>query len=276
MHHITWSASALEYFPCRYGNSRLLFRGPKKRINRNHIVVLGGSRTYGKFVATPYADLLEGGVGRQVVNLGCLNAGLDAFAQDENLISICRRADLVVLEVQPAIDITNRFYAVHPRRNDRFLQASKMMERLFPDADFAEFNFTRHMYKTLQKQWPDRVGLMLSDLQQSWVSRMGRFLDDLHGNVILLWLANSAPPLDTVDVADAPEGVSRSMIEAVRSNAADYVEVVISEEMRALGTEGMHYLPHEADMAMAMPGPVIHQQIAAALEPVLKRHLNRK
>ena len=276
MHHVTWGASALEYFPCRHGQSRLLFRGPKKRFENRHIVVLGGSRTYGKFVAAPYADLLKDGVGCQVVNLGCLNAGLDAFALDETLISIGRRADLVVLEIQAAIDITNRFYAVHPRRNDRFLQASKMMERLFPAADFTEFNFTRHMLKTLQKQWPDRIGLMMEDLQQSWVSRMGRLLDDLNGNVVLLWLADSTPPLAALDVDHAPEGVNRRMIEAVRAKAADYVEVVISDEIRNLGTEGMHYLPHEAEMAAAMPGPVVHQSVAAALEPVLDRHLSHK
>lgn len=271
MHHVTWGASALDYQPCRYGQSRLLFRGPKKQFDTNYIAVVGGGRSYGKFVATPFADLLDDALAQRVVNLGCLNAGLDAFVNNESLISICLRADLVVLEVQGITDFSNRFYAVHPRRNDRFVQASVMMERLFPEVDFVEFNFTRHMLTTLQKQWPERVELVLDDLRETWVNRMERLLKLLPNKVVLLWMSDH-PPLEPARSYEP----TLSMVERVRPHAEDFVEVVFGGDVQELGTEGMHFLPHEGDIAGAYPGPAAHLQVADALAPVLQKHMSRK
>lgn len=274
MHHVTWGASALDYQPCRYGQSRLLFRGPKKRLDTRYIAVLGGSRTYGKFVATPYSDLLEDTCGLRVINLGCLNAGLDALVSDESLISICLRSDMVVLEVQGITDLSNRFYTVHPRRNDRFVQASLMMERLFPEADFTEFNFTRHMLKALQKQWPDRVELVLSDLREAWVCRMERLCKMLPGKLMLLWLSDRPPP-DHATGLDGmvPEGVHRAMLDAIHPYAVDIIEVVIGADVSDLATEGMHFLPHETEIAKAFPGPTAHRQVAEAWQSCVGMHL---
>ena len=36
---------ALDYFPCRYGQSKLLFRGPRRKLEGNYISVLGGTAT---------------------------------------------------------------------------------------------------------------------------------------------------------------------------------------------------------------------------------------
>lgn len=267
MHHVTWGASALDYQPCRYGQSRLLFRGPKKRFDTKYIAVLGGSRTYGKFVVAPYADLLEDALRMRVVNFGCRNAGLDAFVNDQSLISICLRAELVIVEIQGITDLSNRFYTVHPRRNDRFVQASLMMERQFPQADFTRFNFTCHMLKSLQYQWPEQVSPLLSDLRETWISRMERLLKLLQGRVVLLWMGNDPPATKPVGF-----GAHRDMIDAITPYAIDYVEVIFGSEVQSLGTEGMHFLPHEAEMAKAFPGPTAHRQVAAALEAVLRSH----
>ena len=49
-------AGALDYFPCRYGASRAVFRGPERDLSRPYVALLGGSATFGKYVATPFAD----------------------------------------------------------------------------------------------------------------------------------------------------------------------------------------------------------------------------
>ena len=84
---------ALDYFPCRYGNSRLMFRGPRRDLDAPYAVVLGGTEVYGKFVPRPFLDLLEERLGRPVVNLGCVNAGLDAFLNDADTLQVARGAD---------------------------------------------------------------------------------------------------------------------------------------------------------------------------------------
>ena len=79
MHQTNWAESALDYRPCRYGSSRLLFRGPKKTPKDPYVAFLGGSETYGKFVTSPFPDLTGPDLGVSHINLGCHNAGLDAF-----------------------------------------------------------------------------------------------------------------------------------------------------------------------------------------------------
>jgi hypothetical protein len=37
-------AGALEYLPCRYGTSKLLFRGPRRSLNKPYLVFLGGTK----------------------------------------------------------------------------------------------------------------------------------------------------------------------------------------------------------------------------------------
>ncbi len=52
-------AGALDYYPCRYGKSKLLFRGAETRAGPAYIAALGGSETYGKFVQKPWPDSLR-------------------------------------------------------------------------------------------------------------------------------------------------------------------------------------------------------------------------
>ena len=54
---------SLDYFPCRYGRSRLLFRGPRRDLGGRYAVVLGGIEAYGRYIPQPYPALLEDGLG---------------------------------------------------------------------------------------------------------------------------------------------------------------------------------------------------------------------
>ena len=118
------SAAALDYFPCHYGRSRNLFRGPRKRMEGDYIAFLGGTDTYGRFVPRPFPALVEDRLGLPCVNFGWMNAGPDAFLNDEAVLAAAQGARAVVLQVPGAQNLTNRYYAVHPRRNDRFVEAS--------------------------------------------------------------------------------------------------------------------------------------------------------
>ena len=55
-----------------------------------------------------------------------------------------------MIQVSGAQNLSNRFHAVHPRRNDRFLRASTLLKTIYRDVDFTEFNFTRHLLTTLR------------------------------------------------------------------------------------------------------------------------------
>jgi len=238
------------------------------------VAFLGGSETYGKFVTSPFADLLGSELGKPFVNLGCHNAGLDAFLNDEIAVSICNRAEITVLQAFGASDLSNRYYAVHPRRNDRFLQASPMLERAFPSVDFMEFNFTKHLLTNLQIASPTGYRGVVQALRETWVVRTNQLVRRLKGRVILLWIGDEGGVSGTSDAG--PFLVTKQMIDRVRPNCVDCVHVRIGQDTRALGTEGMHFLEHEFEAAKRLPGPVAHQDIATALKPVLRSHLGHK
>ncbi|MCX7286420.1 MAG: DUF6473 family protein, partial [Rhodobacterales bacterium] len=68
-------AGALDYSPCCYGQSRSVFRGPSRDLSGDYVAILGGSPTFGKYVALPYPDLVERATGCPVVNLGVQHGG---------------------------------------------------------------------------------------------------------------------------------------------------------------------------------------------------------
>jgi uncharacterized protein DUF6473 len=66
---------ALDYLPCRYGNSKLLFRGPKRSLDEPYIAFIGGTETYGKFLAKPFPVLVEEEFGKRPRILVCQMPG---------------------------------------------------------------------------------------------------------------------------------------------------------------------------------------------------------
>jgi hypothetical protein len=264
-------ADALDYLPCRYGRSRLLFRGPRRDLERPYVAFLGGTETYGKFVPQPFPHLCEGATGLVSVNLGCVQAGPDVWLNDAAALDIAARAALVVLQVPGAINLTNRLYAVHPRRNDRFVRAAPLLQTLFREVDFTEFTFTRHLVSALAAASPAKFDLLAQELRQAWLARMGQLLSRIAAPKLLLWLG-SAPPPDAgapPDLSADPVLVDRAMIDSLRPQLAGYVEAVPSPAARAQGTAGMSFLPPDIDAARGLPGPAAHAEIAARLSPAI-------
>ena len=105
------SVESLDYQPCRYGRSKLMFRGPQKQMRGDYIAVLGSTEVLGKFVPEPFPDLLGKRLGVEVVNLGCLNAGLDAFLSDADILSLAGGARVAVVQVMDAHAISNACFA---------------------------------------------------------------------------------------------------------------------------------------------------------------------
>lgn len=274
-------AGALDYFPCRYGTSRLLFRGPRRMLDRPYVAVLGGTETYGKYVPRPYPTLIEAETGLRMVNLGCVNAGLDVYLNEEAITQIAAQAEVVVVQLVGAQNLTNRFYTVHPRRNDRFLAASPLLKSMFRDVEFTEFHFTRHMLMTLQAVSADRFEAVAEELQAAWLLRMKQLLARLPTKVVLLWMSGQRPPTRsglirpdgakpgaTQSLIDPPL-VNAHMISAIRPMAAAYVEAISSPAARARGVEGMSFNPLDAPAAAGLPGPAVHEEVALTLAPII-------
>ncbi|OYX44973.1 MAG: hypothetical protein B7Z02_02745 [Rhodobacterales bacterium 32-67-9] len=262
--------SVLDYFPCRYGQSKLLFRGPRRKLEGAYAAVLGGTETYGKFVAEPYPALLERTLGLPVVNFGYMNAGADVFVGEPVIVDACSKSRVTVIQLMGAQNMSNRFYAVHPRRNDRFLRASTLMKTIFREVDFTEFHFTRHMLSVLKAKAPDKYALVEDELKSAWVARMRHLLQKIEGKTVLLWIAGTSGD-DKDGLGSEPVMVDADMVSAIRPFATDLVRVTPSVVAMRAGTEGMHFVPLDEPAASAVPGPQVHAEVADALAPVLKR-----
>ncbi len=265
---------ALDYFPCRYGHSKLLFRGPRRRLEGAYCAVLGGSETYGKYVQDPYPALLENTLNMPMVNFGYMNAGADVFLNEPAIVDACNKARVTVIQLLGAHNMSNRFYAVHPRRNDRFLRSSQLMKTIFREVDFTEFHFTRHMLLSLKRRSPEKYAVLEGELKAAWVARMRQLLQKIVGRTVLLWIGDHhANGLTRDELGPEPLLLDENMVTEIRPFATDIVRVIPSAQARGFGTEGMHFAPLDAPIAAEMPGPQIHAEVAAALEDVLRRYL---
>lgn len=267
--------SALDYVPCRYGKSKLLFRGPKRKLTAPYIAMIGGTETYGKFVETPFPALTEQVLDMPVVNLGTVNAGVDVYTNDRTVVEMCSKAEATVIQVMGAQNMSNRFYAVHPRRNDRFLRASNLLKTIYRDVDFTEFHFTRHLLSALRASSAEKFAMVEQELREAWVARMKTLASKVESRVILLWLSSHSPdnPVDDTSEGADPLFVDRTMMEELRPFVEDIVEVVASPEDIEDGFLGLAYNEFEAPMARGMLGTVAHAHVASALDAALRKAL---
>jgi hypothetical protein len=208
------------YAPCRYQGSRLLFRGPPSPLDGRHVAVLGGSETLGRRIAEPWPALLEGALGVPCANLAQWNGSVEAFLHDTLIPKACADAALTVIALTGAGNVSNRLYSVHPRRNDRFLRASPQLRRLYPEVDFAEICFTRHLLMALRAASEERFEVVREELRTAWLARMRTFLDRIGRDVVILWFAPQLPPSEEPG-EEGPLGrdplfVSRRMVDALR------------------------------------------------------------
>lgn len=261
---------ALEYYPCRYGTSRVLFRGPRRQLDGPYVAFLGGTETYGRFIETPFPVLLEQRIKVACANFGVVNAGVDLYLNDPAVMEILSEADAKVIQVMGAQNLSNRYYSVHPRRNDRFLRASERLQGLYPEVDFTEFHFVRHMLGRLADLSQERFGKVVDELRMAWTARMKHLLTQTRGPAVLLWFADQPVPTEMPTTLEGdPLFVNRDMIETLRPRVKQVVEVVATAEARMEGTQGMVFSDFEACAAAELLGPMAHAEVVEALEPVL-------
>lgn len=269
---------AVDYQPCRYGTSRLQFRGPKQTLQGPYCAFIGGTETYGKFIRRPFPELIETSLGIECVNFGQKNAGLDAFSHDPFILPAAAGADATVFQIMGAQNMTNRYYAVHPRRNDRFISASPLMQMIYPEVDFSDFHFTRHMLTQLLRVCPQRFAIITSELQSAWLVRMRLMLKQIAGRRILLWMADRAPtdcampeaePDPTVQLGSDPLFVTQEMVDQITAHASSYVEVVgLPRAMEPVAVDPF-FQEMDALVAASLLGTSAHEAAADALIPVL-------
>ncbi|MCC6001226.1 MAG: hypothetical protein JJU19_10255 [Pararhodobacter sp.] len=127
---------------------------------------------------------------RRVLHPEAQIEGIDARLADPCLAARARGAAAFVMLLPPAGNLSNPFYSVHPRRNDRFVIAHPPLRRLYPEVDFADFVFTGHLLGVLSALCAARFALLARDIQELWLARLNLHLAQLPDRGVMLY-----PPL---------------------------------------------------------------------------------
>ena len=254
---------SIDYAPCRYGGSRLWFRGPRRSLRSPYVACLGGCGVYGRFVERPWTQQVETHVGSTAVNLGVENSGIDAYLNDPGALATAANARVVVIQLTGSHNTSNRYYSTHPRRNDRFLKASPSLISLYPEMDFTEVHFTRHLLTRLHAICPDRFDMVTREAQSAWQARMRTLVSQMNGDVFLLWFAREAlPDQPNVDASD-DLFLERALIDGLVPHVRRMIEVLRSV-WRATD-EFLDVPPLEMSRAAHLPGPKAHKDVADAV-----------
>lgn len=264
MTYETIADCAIDYSRCRYGTSKLQFRGPAADTTQPFIACLGGTETFGRFVPRPFPELLQQQTGITTINLGYPSAGLDVFNEDATVLELARRAELRVVQVFGAQNLSNRLYRVHPRRNDRFVRPSRHLRVLFDGIDLTDVHFTGHLLSKLRAHASDRFDHVIDDLRIAWQARMEALLERIGTPTILLWLSTRRPEDGARAASDAPHFVSRSMLDALLGPGVRLTEVFLDPEA-VRDTQGMVFGDFDIEAARGIPGPAQHHEIADRL-----------
>ena len=267
MAYLTAGAGAPDYASCQYGASKLIFRGPQRSLSGRYVAVIGGTETFGKYVTQPFSDHLETALALPVVNLGIANAGPEVFLADAEIARISEGASAVVVQLVGAKNQTNAFYTVHPRRNDRVLGVTPAMRNLFPEVDFTEFHFTRHLLQSLYAVSQERFALIVAELQARWMNRTEALIARSGPGVVLLWAAAQAPMANASREIGPryPAFVDKAMVARVAGQVPRYLELCPPDE-RPASDDYMQNMAIEAGVF----GLRAHRSIAERLAPVLR------
>ncbi len=209
-------------------------------------------------------------------NFSVINAGVDFYLNDPSVLMATTEAKVTVIGIMGAQNLSNRFYKVHPRRNDRFIAPSKILQTLYKEVDFTDIHFTGHLLQKLAEKNPIRFDIVVEELKIAWIARMTSLLGRIKGKTVLLWAADH-PPADSLGLAAVdgmgpdPMFVDQAMVDAISPMATEVVECVVDRRAHDAAAKGMVYSMDEAGTARLMPGPEIHQAVTDKLGPVLER-----
>lgn len=224
------------------------------------VLFLGGSETYGRCVGQPYPSLFKRLSDMDVLNLGVANAGYDTFSSDRDIVAQARRARLVVLQLMGPHLMTNRFYQVHTRRNDRFLKATPALKALYPKVDFSQFAFVGHMLQRLQSADARVFAQLVACLHQGLRQRLQQMQRLYRRPMVYLWIDHGLGPADITLSLQGLRSAGISERRLLRVGPA---------------ASGQMYLHPEAEGPAVALAPAYHQRIALELWEWLPKVLSR-
>lgn len=261
----------LDYKLYRFGQMQQVFRGPPPDLGACYVAFLGGSGTFGRFAAQPYAEIAGRQARTPIANFGAEGAGPGFFLSDPEVLSIASNARVCVVQVMAASAITNRMFSVRPRRNGRLHAVSDLLAGIYPEIDFARFAYVHAMLRQLSRIADDRFRLVVNEMRNAWIARTHTLLASIQTKTLLFWFSRRAPDDEGADPFDGhhdPNFVDGAMIDSVLAGAESYIECVASDDGPRIGDRPAAL---SIDDQRDLPTAAMHQAAADLLVPEIRR-----
>ena len=113
--------------------------------------------------------MLEREMSTLIHNLGAQHSGAVLYTEDDAIHEIIENAQVVFMKAPSVVNQSNPFYRVCPRRNDRFVTALGPLYDLFPEADFVECHFAKHLITKLITIDAALADIVFCTLQDEWL-----------------------------------------------------------------------------------------------------------
>ncbi len=166
---------------------KICFGVPKKSCKHSHGVCLGGADTFGGKVPDPFSAMLEREMGMPIFNLGAQHSGAGFYTEDDAIHEIVENAQVVFIEAPSVVNQSNPFYREHPIRNDRCVTALGPLYDLFPEADFVECHFTKHLITKLISIDSARADIVFRALQGEWARNLTIMRARWRAKTVIYW-----------------------------------------------------------------------------------------
>ena len=114
MSYVAMDARPVDFILCQYGNSKNLFRGPKKSCKHSYGVCLRGADTFGGKVPDPFSAMLEREMGMPILNLRAQHSGAGFYIEDDAIHEIIQNAQVIFVEAPVSSINPIRFTAYIP------------------------------------------------------------------------------------------------------------------------------------------------------------------
>jgi len=196
------------------------FRGPRPN-SSEYIACVGASQTFGRFVQTPFPQLLAEALGIETMNLGRGGTSPSFHRSDPKLLEYINRARLVIVQVLSGRSQSNSLFQIenHSDHGINLADGQKASADQF--------------YSWLLAQDMELAHKVVTETRDNYVSAMAQLLEAISPPKILLWFSARSPEyeeswkLPTWRLwGEFPQFVNREMVDRLRSYSDRYVECV--------------------------------------------------
>ncbi len=254
------------------------FRGPALKSDE-YVACLGAAQTFGRFVETPYPQLISRALGIDSLNLGRGGAGPTFPLSNPLLIELINRARIVVVQMFSGRSQSNSLFQTV---NHGMMGHGTMGIHRAHGQEISSVEF----YTWLLEQDEELARKIVAETRASYVRAMSELLDAITAPKILFWFSVRAPeyqeefrlPIGRL-WGDFPQLVNREMVDQLQGRSAAYVECIsrrgLPQVLRRRSGVAASVMdassPPKGGASDTVnryyPSPEMHQDVAALLVP---------